>query len=95
MDAATTTPLVRRVRIRNERGLHARAAAKLVQTLSAFDAEVTVEKDGMTVSGRSIMGLMMLAAGPGSFLVLNASGTDARSALRALATLIDSGFGEA
>ena len=95
MDAATTTPLVRRVRVRNERGLHARAAAKLVQTLSAFDAEVTVEKDGIAVSGRSIMGLMMLAAGPGSILVLNASGADAKPALRALAALIVSGFGEA
>ena len=94
MDAATT-PLVRKVRIRNERGLHARAAAKLVQTLSDFDAEVTVGKDGMTVSGRSIMGLMMLAAGPGSVLVLDATGPDAQAALDALAALVDSGFGEA
>ena len=92
---AVTTPLVRKVRIRNERGLHARAAAKLVQTLAAFDAEVTVEKDGMAVSGRSIMGLMMLAAAPGSTLVLTATGPDATAALAALATLVDSGFGEA
>ncbi|MEX1107597.1 MAG: HPr family phosphocarrier protein [Dongiaceae bacterium] len=91
---AVTTPLVRKVRIRNERGLHARAAAKLVQTLSTFDAEVTIEKDGMSVSGRSIMGLMMLAAAPGSILVLTAKGPDARAALAALAALVDSGFGE-
>ncbi|MDZ4736605.1 MAG: HPr family phosphocarrier protein [Rhodospirillaceae bacterium] len=91
---ATTTPLVRNVRIRNERGLHARAAAKLVQTLSTFDAEVTVENDGMSISGRSIMGLMMLAAGPGTILLLTAKGPDAKAALTALAALVDSGFGE-
>ena len=94
MDAATTL-LTRKVRIRNERGLHARAAAKLVQTLSDFDTELAVEKDGMTVSGRSIMGLMMLAAGPGSVLVLHATGPDARAALAAVAALVRSGFGEA
>ena len=87
-------PLTRKVRIRNQRGLHARAAAKLVQTLEPFEAEVTVTKDGTTVSGRSIMGMMMLAAAPGTDVTLSATGRDARAALAAVAELVRARFGE-
>jgi len=92
MDAAA--PPHRTVRIRNQRGLHARAAAKLVQTLEPFDAELWVSKDDTEVSGRSIMGLMMLAAAPGSEVSLRATGRDAQGALDAVAELIRNGFGE-
>lgn len=92
MDA--TNALRRTVRIRNQRGLHARAAAKFVQALEHLDCEVTVSKDGTDVSGRSIMGLMMLAAGPGSELALSATGPDAAAGLSALAELVQRGFDE-
>jgi phosphocarrier protein HPr len=92
MDAST--PLRRTVKIRNQRGLHARAAAKFVQSLEHLDCEVTVSKDGTDVSGRSIMGLMMLAAGPGSELALSATGPDAAAGLAAIAELVQRGFDE-
>ena len=92
MDA--TNAIRRTVRIRNQRGLHARAAAKFVQALEHLDCEVTVSKDGTDVSGRSIMGLMMLAAGPGSELALSATGPDAAAGLSALAELVQRGFDE-
>lgn len=92
MDASNA--LRRTVRIRNQRGLHARAAAKFVQVLEHLDCEVTVSKDGTDVSGRSIMGLMMLAAGPGSELALSATGPDAAAGLSALAELVQRGFDE-
>jgi phosphocarrier protein len=78
----------------NQRGLHARASHKFVQTLSRFDAEITVEKDGMSVGGTSIMGLMLLAAGPGSSITVSATGADAEEAVAALGSLIQSRFGE-
>jgi phosphocarrier protein len=84
----------RTVTIRNQRGLHARAAAKFVRTVESFEAEVTVVKDDMRVPGTSIMGLMMLAAGPGTSLYLCATGADADSVLDALADLIARGFDE-
>ena len=84
----------RTVTIINERGLHARAAAKFVKLAEAFNAEITVSKDGNSVSGISIMGLMMLAAAPGSQLDLSATGTEARPAIEALATLIANRFDE-
>ncbi|MGH6989084.1 MAG: HPr family phosphocarrier protein [Stellaceae bacterium] len=87
-------PSRRTVTIRNQRGLHARAAAKFVKLAWEFDAEVTVAKNGTEVSGRSIMGLMMLAAGPGTLIVLGATGPDAEAALHALAALVDGGFDE-
>ena len=87
-------PLVRHVMIRNQRGLHARAAARFVKLAERFDAEVTVVRDGQAVSGRSIMGLMMLAAGPGAPVELRAEGPDASVALDALARLIESKFDE-
>ncbi len=84
----------RRVTIRNQRGLHARAAAKFVKTAEAFEAEIRVVKDGTEVLGTSIMGLMMLAAGPGTEIDLRATGADAETALEALAQLIDRKFDE-
>ena len=87
-------PARRKVVIRNRRGLHARAAAKFVKLAFDFNAEVTVSKGDSTVSGRSIMGLMMLAAGPGTELELAATGPDAARAVDALAALITGGFDE-
>ena len=81
--------------IRNERGLHARAAGKFVNLAGRFDAEVTVRKGGQSVSGASILGLMMLAAGLGSRIELRATGAQARQALEALCRLVEAGFEEA
>jgi len=86
--------LVRRVVVPNRRGLHARAAAKLVTMAERFGAAVDVIHNGQSVSARSIMGLMMLGAGPGSALDLRAEGWDAREALDALAGLVEAGFDE-
>jgi phosphocarrier protein HPr len=84
----------RTVTICNKRGLHARAAARFVKLAWQFDADVTVRKNGTTVSGRSIMGLMMLAAGPGTAIELAATGRDAERAVAALADLVTGGFDE-
>jgi len=84
----------RSVTIVNKRGLHARAAAKFVKLADSFTCEITVTKDGETVSGRSIMGLMMLAAAPGSSIQLAASGTDAPQAIASIAELIERKFDE-
>jgi phosphocarrier protein len=84
----------RTVTICNKRGLHARAAARFVKLAWQFEAEVTVAKNGTAVSGRSIMGLMMLAAGPGSAVELRATGPDAERAVGALGDLISCGFDE-
>lgn len=84
----------RRLAICNERGLHARAAAKFVRTVEAFDAEVTVVKDGIEVPGNSIMGLMMLAAGFGSVVDVRAAGAQAEKVLDALEALIARRFDE-
>lgn len=82
------------VTIINERGLHARAAAKFVKLTDTFDAEVTVTRAGTAVSGRSIMGLLMLAAGPGTEILIEAEGQDADRALAALIALVNDRFGE-
>ena len=84
----------RTVEIINERGLHARASAKFVKLAASFDAEVTVSKDGATVDARSIMGLMMLAAGPGSSIHIVAEGAEAEAAAEALAELVSNRFEE-
>ena len=84
----------RTVEIVNKRGLHARASAKFVKLASGFDAEVRVSKDGQTVDARSIMGLMMLAAGPGSCIDIEAEGPQAAAALEALTQLVQSRFDE-
>ena len=86
--------LEREVTIVNRRGLHARAAAKFVKLASGFDATVVVEKEGMRVSGLSIMGLLMLAAAPGSCVRIETEGAAAPEALEALAGLVDGGFDE-
>jgi phosphocarrier protein len=84
----------REVGIVNRRGLHARAAAKLVTLAEKFSASVEVAKDGQSVSARSIMGLMMLGAAPGSTVRLTAEGFDSKEALDAIAVLIEAGFYE-
>jgi phosphocarrier protein HPr len=86
--------LKRDLEIINMRGLHARASAKFVKTVECFNAEVTVTKDGMSVGGLSIMGLMMLAAGTGSSIEVAASGQDAEAALEALSALVANKFDE-
>jgi len=86
--------VTRSVTIVNRRGLHARAAAKLVTLAEQFSANVDVLRDGQEVSARSIMGLMMLGAGMGSTLALRAEGFDAYEALDAIAGLIEAGFNE-
>jgi phosphocarrier protein HPr len=83
-----------RLEIRNEKGLHARAAALLMQTAAKFDAEISVTKDDQTVNGKSILGLMMLAAGPGSFIEVVAQGPQAQAALDAIAALVEAKFME-
>ncbi len=84
----------RRVMISNKRGLHARAAARFVKLAESFDAEITVLCKGQSVSGISIMGLMMLAAAPGTELDITATGADAEAAAAALAALVDARFEE-
>ena len=79
----------------NKKGLHARASAKFVQTVEKFDAEVRVKRNGENVGGTSIMGLMMLAAAPGTSITVEATGREAAEVVDALAALIDSRFGEA
>ena len=80
--------------IGNRRGLHARAAAKFVKTASQFDSDVTVSCNGTRVSGLSILGLMMLAAGPGTEIRIETAGREAAAALAALVRLVDGGFDE-
>ncbi|NTJ43506.1 HPr family phosphocarrier protein [Agrobacterium larrymoorei] len=88
------SPLSRELLIVNKRGLHARASAKFVQMVEGFDASISVSKDGMTVGGTSIMGLMMLAASPGCTVLVEASGNQAEEALSALEALVADRFGE-
>ena len=90
--AAASQPVT--VTIVNARGLHARAAAKFVKTAERFEAQVHVSKDDMAVAGTSILGLMMLGAGPGTVLRLDAEGPDAKEALDALSALVSRGFDE-
>jgi phosphocarrier protein len=84
----------RRVIIRNRLGVHARPAALLVKEAARFRSEVFIAKNGLEVNGKSIMGVMMLAAEQGSEIEIRAEGEDAAEALAALLALIDSGFGE-
>ena len=90
----TSVVLTRELPIVNKRGLHARASAKFVQTVERFDADVRVTRCGETVGGTSIMGLMMLAAAPGTTIEVAASGREAQAVLDALARLIAERFGE-
>ena len=94
MDEPTLEELCNMALIENQRGLHARAAAKFVKLAENFQAEVTITKDNMRVSARSIMGLMMLAAGQGSSITICAKGTDAAAAIDALTELVKKKFEE-
>ena len=87
-------PARRTVEICNERGLHARASAKFVKAASAFTAEVKVTKDGTTVDALSIMGLLMLGAGPGCTIEIEAEGADADEAVHQLSALVECRFEE-
>ena len=89
-----TAPPPRVLKVRNKRGLHARAAHKFVLAAERFDADITVTKDGSSVGGTSIMGLLMLAASMGSEITVSASGPDADAALDAIARLVEGKFGE-
>jgi phosphocarrier protein HPr len=93
--ASKDAPLKRSVTIPNQRGLHARAAAKFVQVVARFpQSKIQVSKDGQTVNGESIMGLMMLAGTQGSSIEITASGAEAGLAMEALVALIEGKFGE-
>jgi phosphocarrier protein HPr len=83
-----------RVTIVNQRGLHARAAAKFAQLAEQFDADINVEASGLKVSALSIMGLMMLAAGPGTEISISSDGREAEAGLASLVTLVNSQFDE-
>ena len=93
-EPATSGPITRVMKIINQKGLHARASAKFVQTVEKFEAEVRVSRSGETVGGTSIMGLMMLAASPGTSITVEASGKDATAVVDALDTLLSNRFGE-
>lgn len=86
--------VVKKLEIKNKLGLHARAAALLVQTVSKFSSQVTFSKDGQTADGRSIMGVLTLAATQGSKLVVEANGEDAERAVKAIEKLIEERFNE-
>ena len=87
--------VVKKFEIKNKLGLHARAAALLVHTINKFSAQVNVSKDGQTTDGRSIMGVLTLAAPQGSKIQVEAIGADAERAVRAIEKLIDNRFNEA
>ena len=96
MDGATggDRAVAQQLTIVNSKGLHARASARFVRTAEMFDATISVMKDGTSVAGNSIMGLMMLGAGPGSTILVQASGRQAREALEAIVELVNNGFDE-
>lgn len=85
----------RSVQIANRNGLHARPAAEVVKTASRFQCDITISRDDLEVNGKSIMGVMMLAAEYGATITIRASGPDAEAALEALAALVAARFGEA
>ena len=87
-------PIIRVLEICNKKGLHARASAKFVQTVERFDCEVKVKRGQEVVGGTSIMGLMMLAAAPGTTIVVSAKGPEAEAALEGIAELVASKFNE-
>ncbi|MBM2803574.1 MAG: ptsH [Deltaproteobacteria bacterium] len=88
------TKIVKKLEIKNRLGLHARAAALLVQTVNKFSAQVNVSKDGQTADGRSIMGVLTLAATQGSKIQIEANGEDAEKVVKALEKLLDNRFNE-
>ena len=90
----STEQLQKRLLIGNKRGLHARAAAKFVTLAAEFEADIEVERNGQSVSGRSIMGLMMLAASPGTEILVRVDGDDVAAALAAIEMLVANKFDE-
>ena len=92
--SSPTGAVTREIPIINKRGLHARASAKFVKMVEQFDAEVLVTRGSETVGGTSIMGLMMLSAGPGTSIVVSATGPQAEAAVAALAELVGDKFNE-
>ena len=92
--ASEATTVSKDVVVRNRQGIHARPSAAFVKLAAQFRCEVTLEKDGESINGKSIMGLLMLAAGPGSRLRIVCDGEDASKALESLAGLVEGGFGE-
>ena len=80
--------------IRNRLGLHARAAAKFVHTATRYSSQIRVGRDGKLMDGKSIMGILLLAAAAGSSVIITADGTDEREAIDALCSLVEGGFGE-
>ena len=95
-EASANAPgaVTRVMKIVNEKGLHARASAKFVQTVEKFDAAVCVSRDGDSAGGDSIMGLMMLAAGIGTSITVTATGPEAQQVITALDALVSTRFGE-
>lgn len=93
-EASGEAPEPRNFTIVNRRGLHARASARFVETVEQYEAEVTISRDGMSVGGQSIMGLMMLAASQGTSIAVSAIGPDAEAVLDALEELVAGRFGE-
>ncbi len=89
-----TTTEERRVTISNRMGLHARPAAEFVKLAGKFDADIHLSKDGFEVNGKSIMGVLMLAAEQGTEMVIRGKGDDAAEAVEALSQLVEQGFGE-
>jgi phosphocarrier protein len=90
----TPAPLVREVEVVNKKGLHARASAKFVQVAEQYDANIKVTRGQETVGGTSIMGLMMLAAAPGTKITITVTGNEAEEAMNALCALVAGRFGE-
>ena len=86
--------IVRRLEIVNEKGLHARASAKFVEVVERHDSQVEIEKDGITTTGNSIMGLLMLAASKGTYIKITVNGPDETATAAALETLLKERFGE-
>jgi phosphocarrier protein len=93
-EAGRTAMISRDFVINNRLGLHARPAAQVTQTAGKFQSEVWIGKNGRRVNAKSIMGVLMLAAGPGSTVTVDADGPDEAEAVAALGALIESGFGE-
>jgi phosphocarrier protein HPr len=89
-----TGPIRHRVEIVNEKGLHARASAKLAEVVEGFDAKATVMRDGLTAAGDSIMGLLMLAASKGTFIEVETEGNEADALAQAIVELVADCFGE-
>lgn len=85
----------RTLRVVNENGIHARPAAEIVKVASRFESEITISRDGLEVNGKSIMGVMMLAAECGAQILVRAAGRDAEAAVEAIAAVLASRFGEA